>query len=104
MKRFTILLILTLLSNGCSKQPVASESIANSAINATTALEQSLPVTCATDGIKAQITAIKTQITAIATACETEKQVITQEKIRWQWSFFALLAVVIVYILKRITK
>lgn len=94
---------LFILLTACTKTPAASDSITNSAINTTTALEQSLPAQCATDGIKTQINAIKTQINAIKTACDTEKQVITQEKIRWKWAFFGLLAVVVAYILRRLS-
>ena len=104
MKRFTILLVFTVLLSGCAKQPVASETIAEGAINAATAIEQTLPKECATQAIKTQITALKTQIKAITVASQSEKQIIEQEKIRWKWSFLALLFVVGAFVLRKVLK
>ena len=98
---FTILLILTVLTS-CAKQPVASETIADSAISAATAIEQALPKECATQAIKTQITALKTQIKAITAASESEKQVIEQEKIRWKWAFLSLVMAVALFIAKKV--
>lgn len=101
--RFTILLILTVLLTGCAKEPVASNTMAESAINSATALEQSLPATCNTASIKTQIQAIKTQINAITQSCETEKQVITEQKVKWKMAFFGLLVVILIYVIKRLS-
>ena len=104
MKHFTILLIFTVLLSGCAKQPVASETIADSAISAATAIEQTLPKECATQAIKTQITALKTQIKAITVAAESEKQVIEQEKIRWKWAFLALVMAIVAFVLRKVLK
>lgn len=98
---FTILLILTVLTS-CAKQPVASETIAEGAISAATAIEQTLPKECATQAIKTQITALKTQIKAITAASESEKQVIEQEKIRWKWAFLSLVMAIALFIAKKV--
>lgn len=103
MKKFTILLLLAFLLNGCSNTSV-SENIANSAINTATALEESLPTGCYTNAIKSQITAIKTQITAITESCETEKAAIRADKVKWQTAFFGLLLAIAVFILKKVLK
>lgn len=87
----------------CTAHTVTSD-LAESAITTTTAIEQSLPKECATNAIKTQITALKTQITAIAQACDTEKNVITAEKVRWQWAFFGLLLVIAAYITRKVIK
>ena len=99
-KCFGLFLVLFMLSS-CGAQSV-SHDIAQNAINATTALEQSLPAQCATENIKNQINGIKSQIKTISTACETEKRVIEQEKLRWKWSFFALLAAIGLYVARKI--
>ena len=78
--------------------------MAESAINTATAIEQSLPKQCATDGIKSQITAIKTQITAITQACETEKAEIQAEKIKWKTAFFGLLIAIAVFVIRTVAK
>lgn len=78
--------------------------MAESAINTATAIEQSLPKQCATDGIKSQITAIKTQITAITQACETEKAEIRADKIKWMTAFFGLVIAIAVFVIQKVTK
>lgn len=88
----------------CVNEPPASQVIADSAIMSVTALEKQLPEQCSTDGIKAQISAIKTQISAITNAATTEKAQINAEKLRWQWAFFALLAAVAAYAVRKILK
>ncbi|MEE1227237.1 MAG: hypothetical protein UHM08_09070 [Bacteroidales bacterium] len=103
MKPFIILSILLISLNGCAK-PSASENITNSAINTAEALENSLPSNCNTKAIKSQITAIKTQITAISQSCETEKNAIKADKVKWQTAFFGLLLAVVVFILKKVLK
>ena len=89
---------------GCAKNPPVSETIADNAVNATTGLEQSLPAECKTDAIMTQITVVKTQIRAISSACETEKDVITTEKLRWMWSFWGVVGLVGIFLVRKILK
>lgn len=103
MKHFAILLIFTVLLNGCRTQ-TATESVAESVINTTTALEKSLTAECKTEAITSQIWAIKTQIKAIQTTCQTEKDKITQEKLRWKWAFWGLIAIVGVVLFRKVLK
>lgn len=95
------LALFTLCSCGV---PSASNTIAESAINTATAIEKSLPKECATEGIKAQITAIKTQITAITQACDSEKAEIRSDKIKWKTAFFGLLIAIAVYVIRKVAK
>jgi hypothetical protein len=104
MKHFTIPLIFTILLSGCARETPVSNTIADNAITATTALEQSLPAECKTESITTQITVVKTQIRAIKNACETEKNVIEQEKTRWKWSFYGVLILIGLYIARKIFK
>ena len=105
MKRFTILLILTVLISGCRTTP--THDMTENAQTALTALEQSIPEQCATESIKTQIKGIKTQINTIekncTKICEDEKAVIRADKIKWQVAFFGLLGVIIAWFMgKRI--
>lgn len=100
MKHFTILLVFTLLLNGCRTQ-TASEAVTESAINTTTALEQSLPVECKTEPIIAQIDAIKTQIQAIETTCKVEVDNMRLQRNKYMWAFFATIAVCAIYFLRK---
>lgn len=102
--RFTILLILTVLLSGCARETPVSETLTENAINATTALEQTLPSECKSDAIVTQITVIKTEIRAIKSACQTEKDEITRDKLKWKLAFWALVGVVAAYILRKVMK
>jgi len=89
---------------GCAKTAPVSETITENAITATTALEQTLTEECKTDAIKTQLTVVKTQIRAINNACVAEKQAITQEKRKWQMGFWALLALIGLYVARKVLK
>lgn len=87
---------------GCAKDTPVSDTLTENAINATTALEQSLPKECKTDAIATQITVLKTEIRSISKACEIEKEQITKDKLHWKLSFWALFGIVIAYIMKKL--
>ena len=99
-----IFFLLALLLVGCAKNEPVSETIADNAVTATTALEKTLTEECKTEAIKTQLMVIKTQIRAITNACETEKDAITQDKLKWKLLFWVLTGVITAYILKKITK
>lgn len=98
---FGLLLCCMLCSCGIGS---VSHEIANGAIQQATAIEQSLPKECATEAVKAQIAAIKTQITAITQACDTEKDKIKAEKVKWMTAFFGLLIAIVVFIIRKVMK
>lgn len=104
MKHFTILLTLAVLLSGCTKNTPVSDTLAENAINATTALEKALPEECKTDFVTTQFAVIKTEIRATKNACDVEKDVITKEKLKWQWGFWILVAVIGAYIGRKILK
>ena len=104
MRVLTILITFGFLLTGCAKQEPVSNTIADNAITAATALEQSLPAECKTEAITTQITVVKTQIRAIKNACETEKSAIEQEKTRWKWSFWGMLILIGAYIARKLLK
>lgn len=103
MKEITIG-ILALSLCGCAKQEPVSHTIAENAISATTALEQTLTEECKTPAINTQLTVIKTQIRAVTHACETEKEQIQQEKLKWKIGFFAMITLIALYIAKKVLK
>lgn len=104
MKNLTIPMILMLTLSGCAREEPVSQTISENAINATTALEQSLTVECKTDSIKTQLTVIKTEIMAVNKACQTEKEQITREKNSWKLGFWGLIIIMGAYIIRKILK
>lgn len=102
MKCFGLFLVcFTLCSCGTH---TATNELVNAANNSVVALEKTLPGECATESVKTQIHAIKTQITAIESVCETEKESINKDKIKWQMAFWGLLVVVGAYLIKKVLK
>ena len=72
MKHFTILLILTLLLNGCTTKP-ASETIADNAVNTINTMYNSLPKECQTKNVTdLRDNSIK-EVRAVVHSCEEEK-------------------------------
>lgn len=105
--RFTLwalIVCLLLLLFGCAKTTPASETIANSAQESLNSIENTLSNECKTKAVQSQIIAAKTAVQATITACENEKEVINQEKLRWKWSFLALTLIVLVHIVKKVLK
>ena len=105
--RFTfwaLIVCLLLLLFGCASTKPASESIANSAQESLNALNNTITPECRTNAIESQINAIKSSVNAIVTACDSEKEIITVEKLRWKWAFLTLLAIVLVHVLRKVLK
>lgn len=99
-----VILYMAIILCGCAKTESASQTIANNAITATTALEQQLPAECKTDGIKTQMAVIKTEIRNVTKTCEMEKNNITRDKLKWKLSFWALIGVIGAYIAKKVLQ
>ena len=101
---WALIICLVLLLFGCAKNIPASESIANSAQESLNTLEQIIKPECKTKAIESQINATKTSIKAMVAVCESEKDIIDQQRIRWMWSFIALAVIVLVNILRKVLK
>ncbi len=99
-----IYLFIGLIVAGCTRQQPASVTIATSAKETIAAMYQSLPDECKTESNQKQLWAAQSAIDAVVQSCETEKSKINQEKIKWQWAFWGLLAVMAAYVLKRVVR
>ena len=96
MRKFTFLLILTVLLNGCAKSS-STDVVGDAAKESINAIVENKPE-CKSVGV-----ACNKQIDAVISSCNGEKSVITEQKVRWKYSFFALLMVMVVYIVKRLS-
>ena len=101
---WVLIILMVLCMFGCAKTAPTSETIANSAQESLNAINATLTPECKTKAIESQINAAQTAIKATIAACESEKEIITQEKLRWKWSFFALAVMVLVYIGRKVLK
>lgn len=98
------ILLLVLCLCGCVAKVPSSEHIANSATESLNAISNTLTPECKTKAIESEINAAKSAIKATVSACESEKNVITQGKLRWKWSFIGLALVVLAYIARKVVK
>lgn len=101
---YLLLALLVFSLVACSSTPQVSETIADNAVNTVVAVEKSLSAECKTEAVTTQLTVVKSEIRSITSACQAEKDVITQEKLRWKWSFWALVLVIAAYVARKITK
>lgn len=99
-----LIVALILCMCGCAKTTPASETIANSAQESLNAINDTLTPECKTKSIESQINATRTAIQATISACEDEKEIITQEKLRWKWSFIALSIIIMIHIARKVLK
>lgn len=100
MKKIIILIALA----GCTQVTPPSETIANSAQESLNAISSTLTPECKTKAIESQINAAQTAIKATLSACQSEKEIITQEKLRWKWAFMALAIIVLVHVARKVLK
>ena len=99
-----IFFLLVLLLAGCSKTEPVSNTIADNAVNTVVAVEKALPNECKTEAVKTQLTVVKSEIRSITSACESEKNVITQDKLKWKFGFWGLIIVIGLYIARKVIK
>lgn len=104
MKHFTILLIFALSLSGCRREVPGSEAAANNAIATITAIQESLPKECQTSSNQLLFKVAQSEIREVKTRCDSEKAKIEEEKVRWKVGTFALLIVIIAYIVKKVMK
>lgn len=101
---FTILLLFTFLLTGCVRQPDAVQGAANAAHQQVIAIKDSLPKECISKANEEQLKALDETIDTIVTNCEAQKDKITAEKLKWMYSFFALLVIVLAHVLRKVIK
>lgn len=97
-----IIVILSLY--GCVRQPDAVQGAANAAHQQVIAIKDSLPKECISKANEEQMKALDETIDTIVTNCEAQKDKITAEKLKWMYSFFALLIIVLVHVLRKVLK
>lgn len=99
-----VIIFLLICLAGCVKNTPASETIADSAQQSLNAITSTIKPECKTQTIETQINATHTAIKAMVKACESEKDAIIQEKIRWQWAFFALAIIIAIHVGRKVLK
>ena len=105
--RFTfwaLIVCLLLLLFGCAKNTDSLDVIGNSAHQQIVAIKESLPKECQTKAIDEQLKAHDATVDSIIANCNTQKQVLDEERIRWKWSFLATTLIIVAYFVRKILK
>lgn len=100
MKCFGLFLLLFTLSS-CGTVSPTHEAIKD-AQNSVADFEKNLPEQCKTAEINARLDAIKTKIASVEVRCDAQVEVLKSEKTKWKTAFYALAAIVAVWIAKRL--
>lgn len=98
------LLGLMFLLSSCTKEVPGSQQAADNAVNTIVAIQESLPKECQTSSNQLLFKVAQSEIREVETHCNNEKAKIEREKVRWKLSTFALLIVIMIYIVKKILK
>ena len=98
MKKFTILLILTVLLSGCAKTPKPVESVSESAKESISALVAVKPE-CKDVGA-----VCKSHIDSVVATCDLEVENLNKDVIKWKWAFWGLISVLGVFLIKRAVR
>lgn len=103
MKTITLISV-SLLLFGCTREKPTYETVADNAVDIITAIEQGLPTECKTDTNKLLFNVGRKEISNVKTACDERVDKITRDKLKWKFSFWALIGVVAAYILRKVLK
>lgn len=104
MKRFTILLILTVLLNGCQKEKPVYHEVVQNGIDVINAIEQGLPEECKSESNAILFNVARKQMSNCEKACDLVVKRVESEKLRWKWTVFSLLLMMGLYIAKKVLK
>ena len=103
MKRFTIMLILTFLLNGCATKPV-SETVAEAAKETISAIYNTLPKECQTKEVKEAHANAQKQVDNVVRSCNLEKSNL-EAKLRYKnllvLGLSVLVCILLVLLLRR---
>ena len=89
MKRFAILLILTVLLNGCAKQ-TPTENLVDTANQTVDTMYNTVPTECRTDTLTELRDTAKKQIKAIDDTCTLQKNELRAKIRERNWIIFSL--------------
>lgn len=104
MKRFTILLIFTVLLSGCQKEKPAYHEVAQNGIEVINAIEEGLPAECKSESNKILFNVARKEMRNVEGSCDLAVSKVESEKLRWKWAVFGLLTVIGLYIAKKVLK
>lgn len=89
---------------GCAKKPDATDVAGNTAHDTITVIGETLPAQCKTSAIKKELETAHSAVDTVISTCNTQKELLAEEKARWKWSFIGLVIIIGAYIAKRILK
>lgn len=100
MKRFTFLLISTLLQSGCA-QNNPTQAIIDNANTTLTEIKETLPPECQTKEVFAKIDKVQAIIKTAPETCELMLDKVRVQRDRYALAFFVMLAVGMLSLMRR---
>lgn len=97
-------IILMCLVCGCAKQTDALNDAATVAHQTIADIGYSLPKECKTEATNKRLETADMAVDSVVSACESQKETIDQERIRWKWSFFALAIIILAHVGRKVIK
>ena len=97
-------ILLCLFLVGCGNDVPVYHEVAQNGIDVINAIEQGLPAECKTETNKTLFSVARKEMSNVEHSCDLQIAKVEQEKLRWKWSLFALLAVIGVYIVRKVLK
>lgn len=99
-----IFFLLGLLLAGCTRDVPAYEQSTQNALDTINAIEQGLPAECKTDTNTLLFNVSRKETARIKTDCDEAVAKVQKEKLRWKFSFWALVLVIGAYIARKVLK
>lgn len=99
----TVVLLILCLA-GCAKQTDALNDAATVAHETIADIGYSLPKECKTETVNKRLKTADMAVDSVVSACESQKETIEQERIRWKWSFFAVAIIILFHVGKKVIK
>ena len=101
---YVLILLLICCLFGCAKQQDPVDTAANVAHQQIQVIRDSLPTECQTKAIQTELDAADRSVDSVVETCETQKKVLSEEKLRWKWAFLATVVMIAAYIARKVMK
>lgn len=97
------LCIIPFVLMGCSS-PSVTDTLTDTMAQNIDALESTLTEECKTPAVIIELSMLKTQNNAIAESCNAEKKALADDVYRWKMAFVSLLALIVLFLIRKVMK
>lgn len=87
---------------GCARKEDPVASATETAHQQVAAIKEALPKECQTKAVLEKLKSSDTAIDVVASSCELQRTALKEEKLRWEWSFYGLLFLVLFHVGRKV--